>query len=39
VNDVFGESKYLIEPSVSYFGDIIAANPPVDSNTCFDIQP
>jgi len=39
LNDVFGESKYLIEPSVSYFGDVIAANLSVDINTSFDIQP
>lgn len=30
VNQCFGDSKFLMEPSYSYFGDVIAAQPPQD---------
>lgn len=28
LNDLFGESRFLVEPSHSYFGDLIAGVPP-----------
>jgi hypothetical protein len=33
VNQTFGDSKFVVVPSASYFGDIIACQPFVESNT------